>query len=331
MDLFISQNDIALAAQYLLAGEVIGIPTETVYGLAADITNESAVKNIFKLKGRPLSHPLIVHIADINDLSRYALNIPPYAYQLAHLFWPGPLTMVFQKSNEVGHWVTGNQETVALRMPNHPLALALIKQVGKPLAAPSANRFGRISPTIAEHVIQEFNAAIKVLDGGPCGVGIESTIIDATKADECRVLRPGMITLQELKKAINTKIVDKNHNETGPKVSGSLKSHYAPLKPTWVFKNMPEYDSMRQNFSGSCYLLYLSEAFKNKEEQSLRMPSLPKEYAKSLYHALRQADDSNKDMIAIELPPESGEWVGILDRLQKSSYTTHSQLFSKVL
>ncbi len=186
------------AVQALKAGDVIGLPTETVYGLAADAMNISAVRKIFALKGRPVDHPLIVHIADSGQIQKWAIDIPEEAFVLAQHFWPGPLTMILRKHADVPNEVTGGQDTVGLRCPAHPLALTVLRQLNGGVAAPSANRFGRISPTTAQHVHEEFGDAVPiVLDGGECEVGIESTIIDLS-SEPPRLLRPGMISQDEI-------------------------------------------------------------------------------------------------------------------------------------
>lgn len=317
MNNIIKPNNIDVAADLLKSGQVVAIPTETVYGLAADISNKTAVKQIFALKGRPENHPLIIHISNIEQLSRYAVQIPDYALQLARHFWPGPLTLVLFKSNLVGDWVTGGQDTVGIRMPKHPLALQLIEQVGSPLAAPSANRFGKISPTQPEHVRAEFSDGIHILEGGSCEVGIESTIIDATQHDVCTILRPGMVSKQQVQAILGSKVIVQEPTSNSRKVSGTLKSHYAPNKPTFMFDDASTLQTLIEEH-GNAYGLYLSEPYAAQFQQASRMPANEHAYAQSIYDALRKADNSGQDIILIEKPPFSAEWAAIIDRLERS-------------
>jgi len=321
MNNIIQPFDIRLAADLLKAGQVVAMPTETVYGLAANIANEQAVKQIFALKGRPENHPLIIHISAIEQLATYAVHIPNYALQLAKHFWPGPLTLVLYKSDLVGDWVTGGQDTVGIRMPNHPLALQLIEQVGNPLAAPSANLFGKISPTHVEHVQAEFNDAIHILDGGACDVGIESTIVDATQQDVCTILRPGMISEQQIQAVLGSQIHIQQPSDISRKVSGTLKSHYSPHKPTFLFKDEEEFAALKTEFAVSIFGLTITEGFTNLFKQRCSMPNDATAYAHKIYDALRQADNSDCEVIAIERPEGSEGWIAIMDRLERSCAT----------
>lgn len=318
MNNIIQPNNIDFAADLLKSGQVVAIPTETVYGLAADIANKQAVKQIFALKGRPENHPLIIHISNIEQLANYAVQIPDYALQLARHFWPGPLTLVLFKSDLVGDWVTGGQDTVGIRMPKHPLALQLIEQVGSPLAAPSANRFGKISPTHPAHVQAEFGDTIRVLNGGACEVGIESTIIDATEPNVCTILRPGMISEQQIQAVLGSNIRIEKPNDKSRKVSGTLKSHYAPSKPTFMFNDATTLVALIEQHGVSVYGLYLSEQYAAHFSQSYQMPLNEHAYAHRIYDALRKADDSASEIILIEKPYFSEEWTAIIDRLERS-------------
>lgn len=317
MNNIIQPSNLALAADLLKSGQVVAIPTETVYGLAADISNKTAVKQIFALKGRPENHPLIIHISNIEQLTDYAVQVPDYALQLARHFWPGPLTLVLFKSDLVGDWVTGGQDTVGIRMPNHPLALQLIKQVGSPLAAPSANRFGKISPTHPEHVRAEFNDEIHILVGGACEVGIESTIIDATQHDVCTILRPGMISKQQIQATLGSNVTIQEPTSNSRKVSGTLKSHYAPNKPAFMFDDAATLQRLIEEH-GNAYGLYLSEQYAARFPQASQMPANQHTYAQNMYDALRKADNSGQEIILIEKPPFDSEWVAIIDRLERS-------------
>jgi len=322
MNNIIQPENIEQAVSLLKKGDLVAIPTETVYGLAADIANEQAVMQIFALKNRPNTHPLIIHISDTKQLPQYAVNIPSYVEPLVRHFWPGPLTLVLYKSQLVGDWVTGGQDTVGIRMPKHPLALELIERTGTPLAAPSANRFGKISPTQVEHVTAEFGDSIHVLDGGHCEVGIESTIIDATEEGSCTVLRPGMISIEAIKAVLGSKITIQQPTQHSKKVSGTLESHYAPHKPTYLFNSIEELKAIKAEHSVSIYGLILSDKNATLCERGIKMSSTPTDYAHELYDALRKADNSDCEFIAIERPQGSLDWAAILDRLQRSCAST---------
>jgi L-threonylcarbamoyladenylate synthase len=250
------------------------------------------------------------------QLSDFAQHIPEYVYHLAAKFWPGPLTMVLSKTNLVGDWITGNHDSVGIRMPSHPLALALIRAVGQPLAAPSANRFGKISPTSAAHVIKEFDGQVTVLDGGDCQVGIESTIIDATSPDEVILLRPGHISKAALQKVLGETPL-RDRNAQSKQVSGTLKHHYAPNKPCVLFKDSNELTQVLNHFDHSVAVLSLNPIANMVWNEVLS--SFPKQYAQLLYHALRCADDSEAKAIAIECPPQQAEWFAIWDRLNRAT------------
>lgn len=316
--------DLDGAAQLLKAGHVVAIPTETVYGLAADISQDHALENVFALKSRPLNHPLIIHIAQPLRLQDYAINIPEYVYQLTDHFWPGPLTVVLQKSAKVSDIVTGGQSSVAIRMPSHPLALKLIELVGAPLAAPSANRFGHISPTQPAHVISEFGEKVPVLEGGECDVGIESTIIDATSHSCCKILRSGMITPESIQNVLGSEIQIMAQQKDSKQVPGALKHHYEPSKPTFLIKNQAEIDQLINQYQQSICLLQVSKQYDRRPlKQRIMMPINSEAYAKAYYRSLREADSSSAQVIAIEAPPEQdSQWHAIWDRIQRSTART---------
>jgi len=304
------------AVNALKHGEVIGMPTETVYGLAADAMNVSAVRKIFALKGRPVDHPLIVHIVDSAQLPKWAVDIPEEAYVLAQHFWPGPLTMILRKHAGVPDEVTGGQNTVGLRCPAHPLALVLLQQFNGGVAAPSANRFGRISPTTAQHVRDEFGDAVPVvLDGGECEVGIESTIIDLS-SKQPRLLRPGMISQDEIEAVIGP--IASNADIASPRVSGSLAAHYAPRTPMQMLSRnslLAEYSRIAEQ-GLHCEALCLDEL-----PDGIKGLSLDNEYhayAHGLYAAMRELDSRNADMLLIEQIPQSSEWLAVNDRLNRA-------------
>lgn len=303
-------------------GDLVAMPTETVYGLAADISQPYAVAKIFALKNRPLNHPLIVHIADHADILRYARDIPPYAMQLAKAFWPGPLTLILSRSEAVGDWITGGQETVGLRMPQHQVALDLIKAVGVPLAAPSANRFGKISPTTAAHVRDEFGEQVPVLEGGACQIGIESTIVLATSPETCMVLRPGEISCSAIQAVIGSTVqcVSGAKSMGSPRVSGGLDSHYAPTKPAVLIEDISALARLKAQHPNQLFTLYYSAQFKDCEpSESRRLPATPAAYAQQLYAALREADQSHASILAIEAPPNDVAWSAVSDRLKKAT------------
>ncbi len=304
------------AVQALKHGDVIGMPTETVYGLAADAMNVSAVRKIFALKGRPADHPLIVHIVDSAQLRKWAVDIPEEAYVLAQHFWPGPLTMILRKQAGVPDEVTGGQDTVGLRCPAHPLALVLLQQFNGGVAAPSANRFGRISPTTAQHVRDEFGDAVPVvLDGGECEVGIESTIVDLS-TKQPRLLRPGMISQDEIEAVIGP--IGSNADIESPRVSGSLAAHYAPRTPMQMLSRnslLAEYSRIAEQ-GLRCEALCLDEL-----PDGIKGLSLDNEYhayAHGLYAAMRELDSRNADMLLIEQIPQSSEWLAVNDRLNRA-------------
>ncbi len=330
MNKIYKSSQIGLVAQLLQSGEVVGIPTETVYGLAADISNKQAVHKIFTLKHRPANHPLIIHIAAINQLEIYARNIPNYAYELAQHFWPGPLTLVLEKSDSVGSWVTGGQSTVGIRMPNHPLVLSLIEAVGNPLAAPSANLFGRISPTSASHVVSEFKGNLSVLDGGPCQVGIESTIIDATHPTTCSILRLGSITPRQIKERLVEVNVDDSLVVT-KRVSGTLKYHYAPSKPCLTFNSRDHLEQIIKFYGNAIDVLAFNDQFNIPGLNVIKMSSDPSEYAQKLYAQLRVADQSLSKAIAIASPPLTAQWSAVNDRISKATAKSNEILASSLL
>ncbi len=291
------------AITVLKAGGVIGLPTETVYGLAADITQPAAIEKIYTLKGRPRNHPIIIHIAKTDTLFELAIDIPAYVMPLVHCFWPGPFTLLLKKHPSVREEITGGHDTVGVRFPAHPMAQAVIRGLGHPVAAPSANRFGALSPTTAEHVRDALGASVDfVLDGGRCPVGIESTIVDATQADYCTVVRHGMILVEDIRAVVDVPVLD--NVPTSVAAPGNLKRHYCPKKPVKLIETRPTLSSMLEQEN----IYWLS--FET-------MPHDPQAYAYQLYFQLRLADASMASCIHIELPPNTPEWRGILERLHK--------------
>lgn len=302
-------TDLEQAVAILKRGGLVAFPTETVYGLGADAANARAVGEIFRLKGRPADHPLIVHMSGAAQLDRWAADPPASARLLAGAFWPGPLTLVLKRRAWVPGVVTGAQATVGLRVPSHPVALALLERFGGGLAAPSANRFGRVSPTTAAHVRTEFGVALPVLDGGPCAVGLESTILDLS-GNAPRVLRPGVISATELEAVLQQPLV--TGTAASPRVSGSLKSHYAPQTETHLVDDVTPYS------------LETDAVLARRPQTSaaarwLALPADPAAYGHLLYAALRELDASGSTRILIERPPETPDWAAVRDRLGRAA------------
>ncbi|HLS04976.1 MAG TPA: L-threonylcarbamoyladenylate synthase [Wenzhouxiangella sp.] len=310
------QNDLEQAAAMLAAGRLVAVPTETVYGLAADASSPEAIRRIFAAKERPADHPLIVHLPDVQSLALWARRIPPAALQLAEAFWPGPLTLVLHKARHVPKEITGGQETVAVRLPGHPVALALLKQFGGAVAAPSANRFGRISPTTAQHVVDEFGDSEEVaavIDGGPCPVGVESTIVDLT-GNKALILRPGSISAGQLETVLGYRPARAAQQE-GPRASGRLKSHYAPATPLFLAD-----DEDLKSPDGETAVLALGDtADPGGFLCWLSLPARPEAYARGLYAALRVLDGSGARRILAQKPPASPAWAAVNDRLARAS------------
>ena len=311
---------LADAVAALRRGEVIGLPTDTVYGLAADARNADAVRKIFALKGRPADHPLIVHIAEPSLLEQWSDQVPEAAVKLARAFWPGPLTLIVKKRSDVPDVVTGGQDTIGLRCPAHPLALAVLQRFGGGLAAPSANRFGRISPTSAQHVRDEFGDAVPiVLDGGNCEVGIESTIVDVS-GPVPRILRPGHIGKLELEAVVGP--VAEGGDGESPRVSGSLQSHYAPHTRTELLSRERLIERARacQGDGETVLALTLVDALPGIS--GLALPDSPEAYGHDLYAALRALDARRADRLLVESPPLRTEWIAVLDRLSRAAADT---------
>ena len=321
-----SEADYQRAVDLLLAGELVALPTETVYGLGADAAKPAAVAKIFAAKGRPADHPLIVHIAGHDAVDHWAEHVPDLAWELMETFWPGPLTLILKKQAWVPDAVTGGQDTVGLRMPGHPVALELLRRFSAVagahagIAAPSANRFGRISPTTADHVREELGARVPlVLDGGPCAVGIESTIVDCSRGEPV-VLRPGHISPVHLaavfgrQPAIQTAV-------GAPRVSGSLAAHYAPQTPMRQVapERLLELLNSHRHRGGRCAVISHSQPPPAGMPHVWRMlPAGPVGYAHDLYAALREMDHAGVDLIVVENLPNAPEWAAVADRLRRA-------------
>ena len=303
----------ARAAQTLQAGNLVAFPTETVYGLGADATNASAVARIYEAKGRPADHPLIVHIGDMQDIADWSDDIPDYAIALARNFWPGPMTLILKRSALAQDFITGGQDTVGLRVPNHVVALALLNEFkkvgGKGVAAPSANRFGHVSPTTAQAVSDELSQYLTpedlLLDGGPSLVGVESTIIDCT-TESPKILRPGAIT-EEMIEAVTA--IDISYDATEIRVSGSLENHYSPNAQV-VLDIAPE--------KGDGFIALASTPTPDGVIR-LSSPQSNEEFARVLYTSLRSADEQSLSRVIVHQPSGDDISVAIRDRLLRAS------------
>jgi L-threonylcarbamoyladenylate synthase len=304
--------EIRQAAEILRAGGLVAFPTETVYGLGADASSPQAVARLYAVKGRPAEHPVIVHFASAEAAFGWASDVPADAARLAQRFWPGPLTLILKRSALAADAITGGQPAVGLRVPSHPVALALLKEFGKGVAAPSANRFGCVSPTTAAHVRADLGGDVDlVLEGGASEVGIESTIVDLS-GSRAVLLRPGAISKVQLEDLVE--IVEKNG--TSVRHSGGLERHYAPRTPARLVANHA-LDGEIARMKDKVAVL----AFSRPDERVdfwLRMPGDPAGYAQRLYAALRELDTAGCEQILVEQPPDSPEWAAVRDRLVRA-------------
>lgn len=310
-----SADAIGEAAQSLIEGNLIAFPTETVYGLGADALNKNAVARIYKVKGRPQDHPLIVHLHTLNAIEEWVSYIPDYAIQLARDFWPGPMTLILKRSNMVGDFITGGQDTVGIRIPDHPIALSLLKSFhelgGKGIAAPSANRFGQVSPTSAAAVSEEIgeflNVADVILDGGNCQVGVESTIIDCTE-DSPAILRPGAISVKMVQESVGVQI-EHSSKKSNVRASGMLDKHYSP-KCKVILDEKP--------VAGQG-LLALSNMETPLGVIRIASPKNVIEFAQVLYESLRKADELKLQYLIVQQPEGDELALAIRDRLARAA------------
>ena len=300
-------DTIATGVDILRHGGVVVVPTETVYGLAADATNRDAVQRIFEIKARPTGHPLIVHIAGPHQLGEWTCDSSADAALLASAFWPGPLTMILRHNDRVASNVTGGRDTIGLRVPDHPVALELLKAFGGGLAAPSANRFGRVSPTAADHVERDLNGDVDlIIDGGPCRVGVESTIVELVGSVP-QILRHGAITARQIAEVIGRNVITV---PSGPsRASGMLDSHYAPSCAVFVIEDRDEAMSMVTELLNSGRGLV----------DLLDPEATPEQWAHELYRWLREADERHLAALVVVPPPPDGLGVAVRDRLAKAS------------
>lgn len=299
-------NDVTRAAQILRDGGLVAMPTETVYGLAADARDEAAVRRVFEVKRRPTDHPLIVHVADSSQLDAWAIGISDAAYQLSEAFWPGPLTLLLSRHADVLDIVTAGRPTVGLRVPAHPVTTALLRAFGGGLAAPSANRFGRVSPTTAQHVRADLGDDVDaILDGGPCAVGLESTIVDCT-LERPMILRPGAITAEQIEAVLGRPI---DRLPSGPaRAPGMLEAHYAPRARIELVAN-----------DAAAELAVAGHRSEGRAARRFVAPSDPGSVARHLYSAFREADRDGLDALVFVLAAESGIGVAINDRLRRAA------------
>ena len=319
-------EQIDLAARALEAGQLVAFPTETVYGLGADAENPAAVAAIYAAKGRPQDHPVIVHLAPEAPLDYWACDIPQEAHALADAFWPGPLTMILNRAPNISDAVSGGQDTVGLRSPSHPVALALLRAFkgGKGgVAAPSANKFGHVSPTLAQHVQDEFGAdgsVAMVLDGGAAQVGIESTIVDLSRLDTHGpvLLRPGHISAEAIAAVIDR--LPSAPDAAAPRASGTLESHYAPHTPVAMQERATLLETLAALAGAGRKVALIHYTDLPPTHAAQRLPATPDGFAHALYAALRAMDGQGADVILVEAPPQDGAWLGVNDRLRRAAH-----------
>lgn len=315
------QSLIDNAIKILQQGGLVAIPTETVYGLGADASNPDALRKIFRAKQRPEDHPLIVHLADRSQLDQWVSHVSPAAERLANAFWPGPLTLILPKAPHVLDLITGHQQTIGIRIPHHSVARALLTGFGGGIAAPSANRFGRISPTTAAAVYEELGDAVDlILEGGPCDIGLESTIVDVS-GEGVVILRPGMITAEQIERVLQEGLSQAGSQVL--RVSGSLESHYAPVTKMQLLEGEEISRYLATLMQGDLPVAVMMRTQILNVAQgvtSVKMAENAKRYAHDLYQTLRGLDQQGFKKIIVEDVPQNGEWAAIRDRLVKASF-----------
>ena len=313
-----TDETIAEAVALLKAGELVAFPTETVYGLGADASNAEAVAKIFKAKGRPANHPVIVHVASGEDIDAFAREIPEVARKFARQFWPGPLTLVLKRAEGVPDAVTGGQDTVAIRVPSHPVAQALLAAFGGGIAAPSANKFGRVSPTTAEHVGADFGRSIAlILDGGAAQVGIESTIVDLS-GEAPRLLRPGGVPAAAIEQVLGEPLAVPD--EEAPRAPGRHSTHYAPRAHVKLMRRREMIEALGSHKGRRVATLALEVTMPRLAPTLQRvLPAVAAKYAHELYTSLRALDATGADVILVEQPPQTPGWAAVNDRLRRAA------------
>lgn len=310
--------DVNVAAQLLKQGGLVAVPTETVYGLAADASNPSAVSQIFAAKGRPADHPLIVHLHDVSALSLWAKDIPQNAFTLAKAFWPGPLTLLLKKADHVSSVVTGGLDSIGLRVPAHPVLLQLLQQQQLAVAAPSANRYKKLSPTSAHQVLQTMNGRIDaVLDGGDCAFGLESTIVSLL-GDDIVVLRAGPISASELAQVLGVPVAQPVKHQQ--KVSGNVDAHYQPEKKLFCLPYAQLVQYLADSAQSLAVLHQTPLPPSNRTCWQKLMPDNALDYGQALYRELYAADQSDAEIILVESPPASEAWLAVQDRLARAVF-----------
>jgi L-threonylcarbamoyladenylate synthase len=313
-----TQTEIKEAVEALRSGELVVFPTETVYGLGANAANPEAVRKIFEIKGRPTDHPVIVHLDKPRYLHRWVSNIPPLGQKLADIFWPGPLTLILPKAGKVNDIVTGGQDSIGIRVPSHPIAQQLLTAFGGGIAAPSANRFGRLSPTKPEHVREELGSAVHVLlDGGESPIGLESTIVSCL-GNEIRLLRPGSITRSQLEQVVGPLAV----GGSVPRVSGDRGLHYAPSTPLAIVasNDLERYAGEFIARHEKVAVLAMRPPLDTQRHMTwINAGKKPETYAHNLYNHLRTLDSAGCARILVQELPDEERWAAILDRLQRAS------------
>jgi L-threonylcarbamoyladenylate synthase len=317
---------IAQAAAVLAGGGLVAFPTETVYGLGADAGSDAAVAGIFRAKGRPSDHPLIVHVPDAAAASRFAASVPPVAERLMQAFWPGPLTLILPRRPEVGTAAAGGQDSIGVRCPAHPVAHALLLACAAQtppvhgLAGPSANRFGRVSPTTAAHVASEFDDSLLVLDGGPTRVGIESAIVDCTRQVPV-LLRPGVLTRAQIEAACGERLwLPREMPDAAPRASGTLEAHYAPTAKVRLMEAKSLQTALDVlGADAAAIAVYARSALRTRSPHYRRMPDDAVETARQLFGVLRDFDAAGVKLIWVETPPDTPEWEGVRDRLRRAA------------
>lgn len=313
------QVSLAEAIALLKRGEVVAIPTETVYGLAADASNDEALRQIYAVKERPATNPLIVHISGIHQVDNWAAEFPPLAKKLAEAFWPGPFTLVLPAKSSVSSIVRAGEPTVALRVPAHPLALQLLKDSGLGLAAPSANKFTQLSPTTVAHVVSGLGDDIAVLDGGACQVGIESTIV-SVEGNEWRLLRHGMISEAAIEAVAQRPALQ--DGKLIPKAPGQHLLHYSPRTPMQLFQDRTTLllAAKELNQNHTAYAALLIGIGEQPVSPVMQLPGQPDQVAEQLYSALHTLDELKVDQLLVELPPHTPEWAAVRDRLSRAGF-----------
>jgi L-threonylcarbamoyladenylate synthase len=319
----LNKSELDRAVAILERGGLVAFPTETVYGLGADAGNPHAVRDLYAAKGRPADHPVIVHLADPAQVARWARVVTPVAQKLAREFWPGPLTLIVKRAAGVSDAVTGGQNTVALRIPSHPVARTLLETFGRGIAAPSANRFGRVSATTAQHVRQEFGDRLElIIDGGPSEVGIESTIVDAT-GERPVILRPGRISAREIERAAGALLGAPD--AAAPRAPGALAAHYAPLTPLAVAPGdllLELAASLMRQGQRVAVLARTAAQPLGRDMIWIAAPADADGYAHDFYANLRRLDAAGCDAIVVEKPPREIEWAAVNDRIDRAAAGT---------